>query len=174
MNTTNIRALRRQRGWTQERLAAQSGVTVRTIQRLESGEDASLETLRLVAMALDVNIQDLFQNIESADKEEEIMDLDAERIRQMRKRSAQGGLYRKIMIFGFIFAMIALGAALSPVFDGNEPLFHVLALAWCVLWILGFSAIKAIRNLWMEPELDRKYPLTVGMDLDRHHNMKRY
>ncbi len=39
-----IAALRRERGWTQERLAEASGIAVRTVQRLEGGKDASLET----------------------------------------------------------------------------------------------------------------------------------
>lgn len=49
MNTTRIADLRQTAGWTQERLATESGVGLRTIQRLEAGNEASLETLSLVA-----------------------------------------------------------------------------------------------------------------------------
>lgn len=49
MNKTRVVELRQAHGWTQERLATASGVGIRTIQRLEVGEDASLETLSLVA-----------------------------------------------------------------------------------------------------------------------------
>ncbi|TDS77571.1 helix-turn-helix domain-containing protein [Amnibacterium kyonggiense] len=55
-----IAALRRERGWTQEHLASVSGVGVRTVQRLEAGEDGSLETLRRVAAALEVPVPELF------------------------------------------------------------------------------------------------------------------
>ncbi len=55
-----IAALRRERGWTQERLAEASGVAVRTVQRLEGGKDASLETLSALARALEVPVRDLF------------------------------------------------------------------------------------------------------------------
>ena len=55
-----ITALRRELGWTQARLAAESGVGVRTVQRLEAGADASLETLHLVAVALGVEVGELF------------------------------------------------------------------------------------------------------------------
>lgn len=49
MNRMQITTLRQNLGWTQERLATESGVGVRTIQRLEAGHDASLETLSLVS-----------------------------------------------------------------------------------------------------------------------------
>lgn len=64
MNRTRIIELRQQQGWTQERLATESGVGLRTVQRLEAGQDASLETLSLVADALQVSVRDLFIEID--------------------------------------------------------------------------------------------------------------
>jgi len=60
MNETRIVDLRTQMGWTQERLADESGVTVRTVQRLEAGNDGSLDTLSRVAKAFGVPVRDLF------------------------------------------------------------------------------------------------------------------
>ncbi|WP_296082988.1 helix-turn-helix transcriptional regulator [uncultured Agrobacterium sp.] len=40
-----VQKLRLQRGWSQEQLATVSGFSVRTIQRIERGQSASLETL---------------------------------------------------------------------------------------------------------------------------------
>ncbi|MEF7476961.1 helix-turn-helix transcriptional regulator, partial [Pediococcus pentosaceus] len=62
-NKTLIADLRKQKGLTQEKLADISGLNVRTIQRLESGEDASLETLRSVAVALKVEVAELFESV---------------------------------------------------------------------------------------------------------------
>lgn len=45
MNESRIIQLRQELGWTQEKLSTESGVGLRTIQRLEAGNDASLETL---------------------------------------------------------------------------------------------------------------------------------
>ena len=59
-NKTLISDLRKQKGLTQEKLAELTGLNVRTIQRLESGEDASLETLRSIAVALDVEVIEWF------------------------------------------------------------------------------------------------------------------
>ncbi len=40
-----VQKLRLQRGWSQEQLATVSGLSVRTIPRIERGQSASLETL---------------------------------------------------------------------------------------------------------------------------------
>jgi len=67
MNITRIPDLRRNLAWTQERLADESGVGIRTIQRIESGTDASLETLSMLALALRVSVRELFEDIEDLD-----------------------------------------------------------------------------------------------------------
>lgn len=48
-------ACRQQRGWSQEHLAAVAEVSVRTVQRVERGGSASLETLKSLAVALDLD-----------------------------------------------------------------------------------------------------------------------
>jgi transcriptional regulator with XRE-family HTH domain len=50
-----VQKLRLQRGWSQEQLAEMSGVSVRTIQRLERGQSAAVETLKAVASVLEVD-----------------------------------------------------------------------------------------------------------------------
>ena len=56
---SRIQILRKQRGWTQEQLAQCSGISVRTLQRLENGEPAAGETLQSVAAALGVPVGEL-------------------------------------------------------------------------------------------------------------------
>jgi transcriptional regulator with XRE-family HTH domain len=50
-----IQKLRLQRGWSQEQLAELSGVSVRTIQRLERGQTGSLESLKALAAVFDID-----------------------------------------------------------------------------------------------------------------------
>ena len=54
-----IQKLRLQRGWSQEQLADVSGVSVRTIQRLERGQPGSLETLNALAAVFEIDIDQL-------------------------------------------------------------------------------------------------------------------
>jgi transcriptional regulator with XRE-family HTH domain len=52
--TTMIRKLRLQRGWTQEHLAELSGLSVRSIQRIERGRACSLESQNALAAVFEV------------------------------------------------------------------------------------------------------------------------
>lgn len=54
-----IRKLRLQRSWSQEQLAQMCGLNVRTIQRIERGHNAGLETLKALAAVFEVPIQEL-------------------------------------------------------------------------------------------------------------------
>ncbi|MFD7709184.1 helix-turn-helix domain-containing protein [Streptomyces sp. NPDC059786] len=56
----NVRALRRAKGFNQERLAEVTGLAVRTIQKIEGGGHARMETLRLIAQALGASTTELF------------------------------------------------------------------------------------------------------------------
>ena len=51
----SLRDLRLRRGWSQEHLAEASGVSVRTIQRIEGGQPPSPFTASALAVALDVD-----------------------------------------------------------------------------------------------------------------------
>ena len=54
-----LKQLRVQKGWSQETLAEKSKISVRTIQRIENGKRANLETLKDIAYALDVEVNTL-------------------------------------------------------------------------------------------------------------------
>ena len=54
-----IQKLRLQRGWSQEQLAELSGLSVRTIQRLERGHPASAESLKAVASVFEIDFSQL-------------------------------------------------------------------------------------------------------------------
>ena len=54
-----IQKLRLQRGWSQEQLADISGLSTRTIQRLERGAAPSLESLKALGAAFEVDLSTL-------------------------------------------------------------------------------------------------------------------
>jgi DNA-binding XRE family transcriptional regulator len=54
IDSTRVRRIRRERAWSQEKLAAIAGVSLRTIQRVESDGSGSLETNMALACALGV------------------------------------------------------------------------------------------------------------------------
>ena len=54
-----IQKLRLQRGWSQQQLADASGLSVRTIQRIEAGQPASTESLKSLAAVFEVDFSTL-------------------------------------------------------------------------------------------------------------------
>src|SRR5262245_25525976 len=54
-----IQKLRLKRGWSQQQLAEASGLSVRTIQRIEAGHPASTETLKSIAAVFEVDFSTL-------------------------------------------------------------------------------------------------------------------
>ncbi|MDC6388556.1 helix-turn-helix transcriptional regulator [Maribacter sp. PR1] len=52
----NIKSLREQKHLTQEELARESGISIRTIQRIEAGQEPKGHTLKVLAKALELDL----------------------------------------------------------------------------------------------------------------------
>ena len=63
-----VRKLRLQRGWSQEQLATLTGLNVRTIQRIERGQVASLESKKSFASVFEVELA-TFNQSENSENE---------------------------------------------------------------------------------------------------------
>lgn len=149
-NETHITDLRQERGWTQEKLAAESGVGIRTIQRLDSGSDASLETLSLIAKALDVPIRALFKTIENDSLNSRVDSLESRtQDQQARRNRIHGAWLWMFVCVGVIVSMISFGI--------GHQLGPVIFLGY---WGGGLLMLVAFRRLHLDPRLDEKYPLS--------------
>ena len=102
MNKSKVAEIRKQKSLTQENLAEKAYVTVRTVQRVEAGEDVSNETLKSISNALDVTVNELFESVEYSEKEEEIMEISKQQQNQINYRKNEMFTIR-LIIFGFIF-----------------------------------------------------------------------
>jgi transcriptional regulator with XRE-family HTH domain len=148
MNKTRIVQLREEHGWTQERLASASGVGLRTIQRLEAGQDASLETLSLVAEALRVSVRDLFSSID-----DELND----RVESLQARTEEQQTARDTVARAWRWLYIGIGIVLTLVSVTLGSSGFVLFLAY---WTGGYVILVSIRTIYLDPRLDEKYPLS--------------
>ncbi|TPR26441.1 XRE family transcriptional regulator [Apilactobacillus micheneri] len=155
-NKTLIKDLRKQKGWTQENLAEKCNLSVRTIQRLESGEDGNLTTLNLVAKAFEVKIGDLFESIGNSSKEKDISDYSENQSEQVEQRRMVQKLYI-IAILLFIAIMI-----------GIAPFMKHFGFLWAIMWPIGFILLKISNDTWFNPLLDKKYPLTRGVNIKKY------
>lgn len=161
MNKTRIVELRQAQGWTQERLANESEVGLRTIQRLEAGHDASLETLSLVADALQVSVRDLFIEIDDTALSHRVDSLQGRTEQQQAARDRISGAWR--------WLYIGIGVVLTLV-SFTFPHGLVLFLAY---WTGGYIILVAIRRLYLEPHLDEKFPLSRGKQPRRQGRAKK-
>src|SRR5688572_15087804 len=59
INADVVLKARKQKSWSQEELAIASGLNLRTIQRIEREASASLQSMKALASALDLDIHDL-------------------------------------------------------------------------------------------------------------------
>ena len=73
INLRDTKKMRLERHWSQDQLAEMSGLSIRTIQRIERGENAGLESLKSLAAVFEINIADSDKNqeMEQIRKEEE-------------------------------------------------------------------------------------------------------
>ncbi|GAA0859831.1 helix-turn-helix transcriptional regulator [Aliiglaciecola litoralis] len=63
-----VKRLREKQNWSQKQLATLSGLSTRTIQRIESGNKASLESLKSLASVFEIDISKLQEEIIVIDK----------------------------------------------------------------------------------------------------------
>ena len=155
MNETRIAELRKARGWTQERLGQESGVAVRTIQRLEAGKDASLETIKLLADALDVPVRDLFANVEKVEFEAAVGGLDERRSAQQERRDAMTRAFEQM--FRGVGILVVFATVVFWMTGHFWPYIWLIVPAY---WVGGRYVLRSVFRLLADPWLDRRYPLS--------------
>jgi len=132
-----VRKLRTKHSWSQEQLADFSGLNVRTIQRVENGQKASLETLKCLASVFEVDIKTLTEEITVIDKESEAWkDLPwFFRLNMWGVRSRKEAV--KIELFLLVFAFVMWFIKPSEVFT---PIMFLSA--YSVTWVIRYGDAK--------------------------------
>lgn len=153
---------------SQEQLAEKAKVSVRTIQRLEAGEDASISTLNLVAGALDVEVGDLFPRTDSSKQKEKIQSADELLQSQLQQRHEEYKNFKRIYNTCYIVIMMLWGC-LFPLVD-SSALSSIMGVLWIGGWMIFGPLKKWIEIKKITPKLDTKYPLTINrLDKNQDH-----
>ena len=105
-----VQKLRLQRGWSQQQLAELSGLNVRTIQRIEKGQEPSVESLKSLAAVFNVEFSTLKEQgmdnvISESQSAEEILAFN-----QVRKLK---GFYIHLAQYVLVVVLLALINALT-------------------------------------------------------------
>ena len=105
-----VKRLRENNNWSQEHLAEMCGLSLRTIQRVESGQSASLETLKSLASVFEVDIAKLTEEITVIDKKTENWKMQPFLFRHLfwgvRSRRMQIWIEVIVLIIGVVFVFI--------------------------------------------------------------------
>lgn len=135
-----VKKLRADKKWSQEQLAIMSGLSIRTIQRVESGQSASIETLKSLASVFEVNISKLTEEITVIDKTSENWKRQPWLFRFMFFGIRSRRIQLTIELFVFIVALYIL------FFDPNKELSSVFFIgAYITGWSVRYGDTK---NLW--------------------------
>ncbi|WP_220100168.1 2TM domain-containing protein [Alteromonas antoniana] len=106
-----IRKLRLQHGWSQDQLAQFSGLNIRTVQRIERGQQASLESLKSLAAVFDIDVSELATE-EPMESTTTITAEEAEALERVRDLKA---FYTHLMVFVVSTAlMFVVNLMVSP------------------------------------------------------------
>jgi transcriptional regulator with XRE-family HTH domain len=105
-----VQKLRLQRGWSQQQLAELSGLNVRTIQRIEKGQEPSVESLKSLAAVFNVEFSTLKEQgmdniVSETQSAEEILAFN-----QVRKLK---GFYIHLAQYVLVVALLAVINALT-------------------------------------------------------------
>jgi transcriptional regulator with XRE-family HTH domain len=105
-----VQKLRLQRGWSQQQLAELSGLNVRTIQRIEKGQEPSVESLKSLAAVFNVDFSALKEQgmdnvISESQSAEEILAFN-----QVRKLK---GFYIHLAQYVLVIALLTVINALT-------------------------------------------------------------
>ncbi|OMQ19984.1 2TM domain-containing protein [Serratia oryzae] len=99
MSQNCIKQLRLSRAWSQEQLAELSSLSVRTIQRIENGEQASLETLSAIAAVFNISVTEISGNGEQPYIEQRDNALDQQIERAKARVAAESGFYHSLLVY---------------------------------------------------------------------------
>ncbi|MDO2949993.1 2TM domain-containing protein [Aeromonas simiae] len=140
-----VRKLRLQRGWSQDQLATLSGLSVRTVQRIERGQAPGLESLKALAAVFEIELSQLQGNtMLSTSEQGNTTGVSREEREAMEYVQALRGFY------GHLITYVVVIAALFVINLLSSP--HYIWAVWPMLgWGIGV-AVHAF-NLFRLPRL---------------------
>jgi transcriptional regulator with XRE-family HTH domain len=144
INLRDIKKMRLERHWSQDQLAEMSGLSIRTIQRIESGENAGLESLKSLASVFETNIED-------SDKKEEM--------KQIRKEEEYfqnlKGFY-KLLAVAILSLMVPFFLAVND--SSFWFVFLWILLTWAILLgIYSLNIFDFFGEEWKRKMIHKKF-----------------
>ena len=165
-----VKKFRLQKCWSQEQLAEVSGLSVRTIQRLEKGHPASMESLKALASVFELDVLQLQQeqtmtkheiNTNKTDTNERPSESQSWITREEEEAIEYVEGVRAFYIHLIVFVMfmpcfIALNLWVTPQFHW----FYLLLIPWLLAFILQalftFPILKIFSPEWEKRQVEKR------------------
>lgn len=145
-----VQKLRLKRGWSQQQLAEASGLSVRTVQRIEAGDTPSTETLKSLAAVFEVHFSTL--------NPEQTMSSTAATTAEQQEREAFRYVRRLRSFYAHALQYVLVVALLLAINLVFTP--EYLWVLWVVFgWGIGLAShgIGVFRPSWpFGPEWERR------------------
>lgn len=150
-----VQKLRLRRGWSQEQLAHLSGLSVRTIQRIENGQTPSIETLKSLASVFEMDFNELrdtpMSPIDQTPGVARDEELAMEQVREVKR------FYLRIVQYAVVVATLA---AINLTTDTRYFWFLWVALFWGLALVFRglrvFDRIPFLNANWERREVERR------------------
>lgn len=144
-----VQEMRLKKGWSQQQLADLSGLNVRTIQRIEQGQSASLESFKALGAAFDVDFSHLQEEVVrdiARNPEQTEIALAFSHVREVKR------FYSGLIVYVVVMSgLIALNLMTTPQ--------HIWFIFPLIGWGLGLTA-RGLRVFdvlpWFGPEWERQ------------------
>ncbi len=144
INLRDIKEMRLERHWSQDQLAEMSGLSIRTIQRIENGENAGLESLKSLAAVFEINIAD-------SDKKQEM-----EQIRKEEEYVQNVKGFYKLLAVAIMSLVVPLILAISD--SSNWSIFLWMVPSWIVLLgIYSLNVFDFFGDEWKRKIINNKF-----------------
>ncbi len=144
INLRDTKKMRLERHWSQDQLAEMSGLSIRTIQRIENGENAGLESLKSLAAVFEINItdSDKTQEMEQIRKEEEYL------------QNVKG--FYKLLAIAILSLVAPFIIAVND--SSNWSIFLWILLSWgVILGIYSLNVFDFFGEEWKRKMIDKKF-----------------
>jgi len=144
INLRDIKKLRLERHWSQDQLSEMSGLSIRTIQRIENGENAGLESLKSLAAVFEINIAD-------SDKKEEM-----EQIRKEEEYVQNLKGFYKLLAIALLSLLVPFILAVND--SSLWSVFLWILLSWGVLLgIYSLNIFDFFGEEWKQKMVNKKF-----------------
>jgi len=148
-----VQKLRVQRGWSQEQLAELTGLSTRTIQRIERGQKASAESLKAIAAVFEVDLSALREPDMQSAATSQVSPEEALALAHVRRIK---GFY---MHFAEYCVIIAMLAAMNVFISPHYPWVIFAAAPWgfyvLIEGLRAFDQVPFLNGQWERRQVER-------------------